>query len=148
VTAFLTRLLHGLNEKALFIRFFHWSLVTCVVLNLFILEESEKPHTIVGYIASALIIARFIWGYFKETSVGGPNWLATANMYLMLGLVLVLGISGFMMGTDRFFGEEWVEKAHEISSYALEAAIILHLAGVFKDTLFPSWGPFARTPAK
>ena len=27
-----------------FVRLFHWSLVSCVLLNLFVLEEGDPPH--------------------------------------------------------------------------------------------------------
>jgi len=134
---FLTELLKGLTEKDQFIQIFHWSLVLCVVLNLFVVEEGELLHNIIGYGASALILVRFIWGYLKKYPVSGPNLLSIANMYFMLACVLCLGISGFMMGTDLFFGEEWVEVTHEYIGYALQASILVHLAGVLKSTLTP-----------
>lgn len=135
---FLTELLKGLTEKDRFIQAFHWGLVLCVVLNLFIIEAGDgRPHDIIGYLASALIMARFIWGFFQKTPISGPNILAIGNMYFMLACVLALGVSGFLMGTDQFFGEEWVEITHEYLGYALQASILVHLAGVLKATLTP-----------
>ena len=46
-----------------FVRIFHWSLVTCVVLNQFILEAGETAHQWVGYTASVLVLARIVWGF-------------------------------------------------------------------------------------
>jgi len=46
-----------------FVRLFHWSLVSCVVLNQFVLEAGETPHEWVGYTASALVLARIVWGF-------------------------------------------------------------------------------------
>ncbi|MNU07493.1 hypothetical protein D3C72_2531100 [compost metagenome] len=42
-----------------------------------------------------------------------------------------------MMGTDQFFGEEWVEETHEYIGYFLQASILLHLAGVLLHALTP-----------
>ena len=41
-----------------FVRIFHWSLVLCVVLNYFVLEEGETAHEWSGYIAAGLVCAR------------------------------------------------------------------------------------------
>ena len=46
-----------------FVRLFHWSLVTCIVLNQFVLEAGEWPHEIAGYTASGLVAARVLWGF-------------------------------------------------------------------------------------
>ena len=52
----------------LFVRIFHWSLVSCVVLNLWVLEPGETAHEWTGYTASALVLARLLWGF-----VGSPH---------------------------------------------------------------------------
>lgn len=41
-----------------FVRIFHWSLVLCVALNYFVLEEGETAHEWSGYIAAGLVCAR------------------------------------------------------------------------------------------
>src|SRR3990167_7171694 len=46
-----------------FVRIFHWSLVSCVVLNQFVLEPGKTAHEWVGYTASALVLARLVWGF-------------------------------------------------------------------------------------
>ena len=46
-----------------FVRIFHWSLVACVVLNQFVLEDGKTAHEWVGYTASALVLARVLWGF-------------------------------------------------------------------------------------
>lgn len=35
----------------IYIRFYHWALVALLFANLFITEEDEKPHEIIGYIS-------------------------------------------------------------------------------------------------
>lgn len=46
-----------------FVRLFHWSLVSCVLLNYFVLEQGEWQHRWVGYLACALVTARIVWGF-------------------------------------------------------------------------------------
>jgi len=48
--------------------------------------------------------------------------------------VLLLGITGYMMGTISFFGVDWVEEAHEMAFNWLVCSIILHIGGVLFDT--------------
>ena len=47
----------------LFVRIFHWSLVSCVILNYSVVEEGEWLHQWLGYTASALVVARVVWGF-------------------------------------------------------------------------------------
>jgi cytochrome b len=51
-----------------FVRIFHWSLVTCIVLNQFVLEAGETAHEWAGYLASTLVLLRLVWGF-----VGGRH---------------------------------------------------------------------------
>src|SRR5690606_38835335 len=44
-----------------FVRVFHWSLVSTVVLNQWVLEEGERPHRWLGYAAAALVLLRVVW---------------------------------------------------------------------------------------
>ncbi len=141
------------------VRTVHWFLALCILLNLYILEDGEDPHIWVGYTAVALVVIRFIWGIlgrnpyalFKNfiptfSSVKdelaywiqdkkipyhkGHSPLASTIMFLMWFLVIALAVSGYMMGTDTYFGEEWVEELHEAFSNILIACIVMHLLGV------------------
>jgi cytochrome b len=123
-----------------FVRFFHWGLVTCVVLNLWVLEDGEWAHEITGYTASALVGLRLVWGFvgtrharfsdFFPTPTrlrlhlgallrgetphhDGHNPLGALMMFGLMGLVLALGLSGWLQTTDRFWGEEWLQDTHE-----------------------------------
>ena len=46
-----------------FVRLFHWSLVGCVLVNAFLLDDGETLHRWLGYTASALVLARIVWGF-------------------------------------------------------------------------------------
>lgn len=70
----------------LFVRVFHWTLVGCVLLNQFVLEEGETPHEWAGYLAAALVVARFVWGFigsrharFSDFSRHRPAWWRTCG---------------------------------------------------------------------
>ena len=40
-----------------FVRVFHWSLVSCVVLNFFVVDDGETLHQFIGYLAAGLVAA-------------------------------------------------------------------------------------------
>jgi cytochrome b len=135
-----------------FVRVFHWSLVACVLLNQLVLEEGEAPHRWVGYAAAALVIARVAWGFVgsrharfadffptparlrtqvqtlrrgKVVAYEGHSPLGGLMMLVLMALVLALGLTGWMQGTDAFWGEEWLEELHEGL-----AGTLIGLAGV------------------
>lgn len=123
-----------------FVRLFHWSLVGGVLLNQFVLEEGEAPHRWVGYAAAALVLARVVWGFVgsrharfsdffptparvrehacalrqgRHPAYVGHSPLGALMMLTLMALVLALGVTGWLQGTDAFWGEEWLEELHE-----------------------------------
>jgi cytochrome b len=139
----------------LFVRVFHWSLVACVVLNQFILEEGETAHQWVGYAASALVAARVLWGFFGSTHARfsdffptprsmlqhvqsmlsrqpahhvGHNPLGAAMMLTLMALVLSLGLTGWLQTTDWFWGDETMQEIHETLATTLIWLAGLHAA--------------------
>lgn len=138
-----------------FVRFFHWSLVTCVLANYFLVDDGETLHHWIGYFASVLIVARIVWGfvgseYARFTSFfptparlrahlaairsgqpgfhPGHNPLGAVMMLALMVLVLALGLSGFLQTTDAFWGEEWLQEVLEMLASALIALATLHAA--------------------
>ncbi|MBL0944913.1 MAG: cytochrome b/b6 domain-containing protein [Hydrogenophaga sp.] len=135
-----------------FVRVFHWSLVTCVVLNQWVLEEGDPPHEWAGYTAAGLVGLRVLWGFIgprharfadfwptplrlrehlaalgrgEHPHTPGHNPLGALMMLALMGLVLLLGFTGWLQGTDRFWGNEAVQELHEGLAEAL-----LWLAGL------------------
>jgi len=123
-----------------FVRFFHWSLVTCVMVNFFVIDNGETLHQWLGYTASALVGARIVWGFIgprharfsdffptparirrhlADLLVGakdhhdGHNPVGAVMMLAMLAIVLSLALTGFLQTTDAFWGEEWLQELHE-----------------------------------
>lgn len=138
-----------------FVRVFHWSLVACVLLNYFLLVAGEQWHQWVGYVATSLVTARIVWGFIgsryarfsdffptpwrirrhirsllahESEPLAGHNPLGALMMLLLMALVLTLGLTGWMQGTDTYFGEEWLQDLHELLANALVLSAGLHAA--------------------
>jgi cytochrome b len=138
-----------------FVRVFHWTLVGTVLLNQFALEEGEALHEWAGYLAAALVVARIVWGFIGSRHARfadffptpsrlrrhlqalrsgrpehhwGHNPFGALMMFLLMGLVLALGLTGWMQGLDAFWGEEWLQDLHETFADGLLLAAGLHAA--------------------
>jgi len=139
-----------------FVRLHHWSLAVLVLANYFVLEG--RPHRWAGYTALGLTGLRLAWGvvgspcarfaaffptprrlraYFAHPGVAtrGHNPLGGAMVLVILTLVAMLGFTGWLMGTDAYWGEEWLEDLHETLADGLLACVALHVAGVIAASL-------------
>lgn len=143
------------------VRLIHWSLAIAIIFNGAIVDEESSLHEWIGYFAVGLIGVRLIWGLIGSSharfSAFSPNPVAAIRHLVALSrgdktvhlshnpigalmvyniwlTVLLLGITGYMMGTISFFGVDWVEEAHEMAFNWLVFSIILHIGGVMFDT--------------
>ena len=140
-------------------RLFHWllSIFLIVCWATALLGEDDptlfSAHMILGIVVGAMVLCRIIWGFIGtrharfSTFVINPqaliNYLAGAMtgsdkkwighnpassyaIFTMLTLVLTTVVSGLMMSG----GSESSEEIHELSSYALMAAVVIHITGV------------------
>jgi cytochrome b len=138
-----------------FVRLFHWGLVACVLLNFFVLTDGKDLHQWLGYVASALVAARVVWGFigspharfsdFAPTPArlradwrawrsgevprhAGHTPLGAVMMLALMTCVLALGLTGWLQTTDWFWGSEALEETHELLANALIAFAGLHAA--------------------
>ncbi|WP_019140580.1 cytochrome b/b6 domain-containing protein [Noviherbaspirillum massiliense] len=138
------------------VRFVHWS-VAALVLGNFFNESGETWHRYAGYLAVALVALRLCWGflstgharfsrwwpgirgilaYLRATSTGkvprhlGINPAGAAMAVLLWLLIAALGLTGWMMGLDPFWGEEWLENLHETLAYVVLGCAGIHVAAV------------------
>ena len=142
-------------------RILHWIVALPVLMNFF-LEGGELPHKFLGYVSLSGILLRLVWG-FKTSNHSriahfplqkkevksylisilkrepkmyiGHNPIASWVYLLIWLLIFLLAVSGFMMGLDAFWGEEWLEEIHESFSKILQLLILMHLAGILFDSL-------------
>ncbi len=139
----------------------HWVLASCVLLDLFVFEGGDPPHRWTGYLASFVVAFRFIWGFLggkasrwtqqpihpkqiiffirhgfsdPERKYEGHNPLAALVYIAIWGCVLSLGLTGWMMGLDQYWGEEWLEELHEGISLGIRVLFFIHISGVFIDS--------------
>jgi len=126
-------------------RVIHWALALVLVLDLFVLEEGDPPHRYLGYVAVGLVVVRLLWGAYGSGVVAFANYprsLPTVVYFLVWSTVLALGVTGFLMGLDVFWGNELLEDIHSVLSKLLMGWIGLHLAGVARDAIRfrrPTW---------
>jgi cytochrome b len=138
-----------------FVRIFHWSLVSCVLANHFLVDDGETLHQLTGYLASMLVAARIVWGFVgsrharfaeffptparlrrhlgrlmsgRQDFHAGHNPVGALMMLALITLVLALGVTGFMQTLDAFWGEEWLQELHEMLSATLIGLAAVHAA--------------------
>lgn len=145
-----------------YIRLMHWIVALVVINNLFILDDGEEIHRYLGYTAAAIVGVRFLYGFktsskahwkffnitpsailtfFKNTvkhhdaGYEGHNPLASLTYIVMWILILALATTGFLMGTDQFWGDELIEEIHSYLSNGLMILVAFHLVGIAVDSI-------------
>ncbi|RZI43266.1 cytochrome B [Herbaspirillum sp. HC18] len=143
------------------VRIVHWS-VALLVLGNFLNEDGSAWHRYAGYLAASLVLVRLCWGlvstgyagfscwwpgfgnivsYLRATFSGkvprylGINPLGAAMASTIWTLILSLGVTGWMMGLDAFWGEEWLEGLHEFLAYVLLACTTVHVLAVISISI-------------
>ncbi|WP_410498834.1 cytochrome b/b6 domain-containing protein [Chitinibacter sp. S2-10] len=151
------------------VRIIHWSLALAVLGN-FLNEEGDLLHRWEGYAALALVLTRIIWGFVGSRHARFSDWFPTPGrlfpylrdllrgqtrrhlghnpagavmMLFLLVMVMGLGVSGYLMGTDAFFGEEWLEEIHEAIAYILLTGVGVHVLAA----MIESWRHKENLPA-
>ncbi len=145
------------------IRLFHWSLVTAIIMSWLTHEGVGLVHHVAGYAALALIGARLAmgvlssseyarfssfmrsprttWAYTRDVAARregrhlGHNPLGAWMIVALIINVAVVSTSGWLYTTDAYWGVEWVGNLHDWSADLLLWLIGLHLLGV----AFTSW---------
>lgn len=146
----------------LFVRLFHWSLVTGILLNALILDDEGAAHEWIGYTVLGLLGLRVIWGFvgpakarfssfplsFRAAGVhiqemlhgiarphGSHNPLGALMVYNLMLSVFLTGLTGYLMTTDAFWGSGMMEEMHEFLSNWILFSAVIHVAGVLFESL-------------
>jgi len=144
------------------VRIGHWTLVAAVAVAWLSHEGPAVLHDNAGYLALAVVALRLLWGFLgprparfadflcgpaatlayaralaagREPRFLGHNPLGGWMILALLATVAATGVSGWLAGTDAFWGVAWVEELHGALADALLALVALHVAGV----LVTSW---------
>jgi len=137
----------------LWVRLTHWTIAGIVVWNLF--GPTDQLHRVLGYVAAGLVGLRVVWGfvgtryarfsawwptpshlaeYLRSLAAGKPlphvshNPLGALMAIALWLLVLALGLTGWLMRLDAFWGEDWPQDIHTWLSIALEVCVCVHIA--------------------
>ncbi len=143
------------------VRLIHWGVLLMVLINAAIVSKDSPIHLWAGYTMLVLVGVRLLWGligsksarfssfppnlframrYLRKMQSGdrtvhlSHNPLGALMVYNIWATLLVIGTSGFMMGTVKFFGIAWVEQVHEMAYNWLLLSIAAHILGVIYDT--------------
>ncbi len=145
-----------------FVRIFHWGLVLSFLLAYVTEEDILSIHTLAGYVVIGLLFLRIIWGFigtryakfsefayapstiyqflvetgkFRAPRYLGHNPAGGAMIVALLVMLAVIGISGHLMLTERYFGVKWLEEVHETAVDITLILIALHIVRVLLSSL-------------
>ena len=133
-------------------RLFHWVVVAGCAINFLVVENGHGFHRFVGYVVAVAVAIRLIWGFVgqgharfadfvprpgtlfqylrrliarNEPRYIGHNPAGSDHDHRASGSACWRDFTGWMMGTDQYFGNEALEELHEGMAMA-----ILPLAGI------------------
>jgi cytochrome b len=139
------------------VRVLHWSLVLTVATAWLTRHSPGRWHEWIGYATLAIVAARFIWGFAgagyarfsdfmrpasvtiaytrdmlagREARFIGHNPLGGWMVVVLLVMVVLVGFTGWLYTTDRYWGVAGVEELHETLSDVLFGFVFLHIVGV------------------
>jgi cytochrome b len=139
------------------VRVLHWSLVLTVATAWLTRHSPGRWHEWLGYATLAIVALRTIWGFAgsgyarfadfvrpaavtaayardvisgREARFIGHNPLGGWMVIALLSLVVLVGLTGWLYTTDRYWGVAWVEALHDTLSNILFLFVALHIVGV------------------
>jgi cytochrome b len=145
-----------------FVRLFHWSVVTGVALDYFLLDTGRPAHRYVGYGVAGLLALRIVWGFvgsrharFADFVAGpgvvfahlraavagrdrrhlGHNPAGGVMIVVLMALIAALSLTGWMQGLDAFWGAEWLQETHALAADALVVLAAVHVTAAGAEGL-------------
>ena len=139
------------------VRVLHWALAAAFALAWATTEWLGPWHQPVGYAALAIVAARIAWGFVgpryarfaqfvhgprrtwayaalalagREPRHLGHNPLGAWMVLALYACVAALALTGWLYTSDRFWGDETVERVHVALAWTMLALVALHIAGV------------------
>lgn len=145
-----------------FVRAAHWIIVLATLAAYFTHGGLLEAHRVAGYLVLALIAARIVWGFantgyarfgsfvptplrlarylwamlrMREARTIGHNPAGGAMIVALLGVLIALGVTGWMIDSPAYRDFRPLQEIHLILSDGLIVLIAIHIAGV----LYASW---------
>lgn len=144
------------------VRGFHWALVASFATAWLTADDAEAAHRWAGYAALALVGWRIVWGFMGTLharfadfvpSPGrllgylaalmrgraprhvGHNPAAAVMILFLLGMVGMIGGTGWMMTTDWGWGSEVLEGLHAGAVNLTLVAVAVHVSAAVIESL-------------
>ncbi|EGR2359296.1 cytochrome b [Vibrio parahaemolyticus] len=135
----------------------HWAAAILFLLNFFVTKAGSDVHQYIGYTLVGIIIIRLVWGciappparltsflpsipnaikHIKEViktntdSHSGHNPAGAIMIWGIWSGLIISGVSGFMMETDQYWGEDWVELVHNGAVNITFICVCIHVCAV------------------
>jgi len=127
-----------------------------------VIDDDSKLHLWVGYGILGLVGLRILWGFVgsrharfadfppsasaamgqlaeitgrsKGIAHVGHTPLGALMIYNLLLTLIVIGVSGWLMTTDAFWGVEWPEELHEVAVSWAELSVLAHIVAVIVES--------------
>lgn len=142
------------------VRLFHWTVVLGCIVNL-IRDDGDAVHRWLGYSVAAAIAIRLSWGFVargharfssfvprpstlwnyaeqllhrREPRYVGHNPAGAVMMMALVGLLIGVSVTGWMMGLDRFWGNEMLQEVHEFFANAILVLAVMHVAAALFES--------------
>ncbi len=145
-----------------FVRFFHWSLAASILLVALNSNLPQWLHEGLGYFTLALVAARLLWGfvgrgharfadfvpgprrlinYLRDLLHGreqrhlGHNPAAALMILFLLAMVAAIGVTGWLLTTDAYWGDETMETLHLTLVNTTLLAVAIHVGAAIYESL-------------
>ncbi|KJY82942.1 cytochrome b [Vibrio galatheae] len=139
------------------VRLTHWLVAALFLANYFALEEGSELHEWAGYTILAAIAVRLLWGIVCDSPARlsrfwpspkaavdhikhallerndnhqGHNPAAAVMIWLLWLMIILTASSGWLMESDLFWGEEWLEEVHEVLANVTFILVTIHVSAV------------------
>ena len=143
------------------VRVLHWTLAAGF-LGAFLFSSPRDLHETLGWTAVGAVAVRVVWGFIgtrharfadfvttpggflayaratlggREPRFVGHNPAGGAMVVALLTVVAALGLTGWMMGLDAFWGAGWLESLHETVANIGIGLVLFHWLGVAWESL-------------
>lgn len=144
------------------VRTFHWYVVAACFADIFILNDGRVWHRLLGYSVMAALVVRVLWGivgsrharfvdfipnpatlqtYIRKLARGteprflGHNPAGAIMILLLMGLLVGVSVSGWMLTLDAYFGDERLEEIHGLLADTILVMAGVHIAATLYESL-------------